>query len=83
MRIDLLSTSRIMFLLLQKHWINSRRDYPFLCTMLVRSQSAPGHAHVARKLLMNYRHKWNQERIDLVGSLMSHVLADDDTQMGK
>jgi hypothetical protein len=37
MMIDLLSTSRMIFLLLQKCWINSQRDSPFFWTMLARS----------------------------------------------
>jgi hypothetical protein len=38
---------------------------------------------VAQKLLMNYRHKSNHDWTNPVGSHMSHVLADDDRQMGK
>jgi hypothetical protein len=64
-------------------WINSRRDSPFFYTMLVKSQSTPGRAHVAWKLLINYRHKSDHERTDPTGSPMSHVLVDDDGQMGK
>jgi hypothetical protein len=37
MIIDLSSTSKITFLLLQKHWIKSRRDSPFFWTMLAWS----------------------------------------------
>jgi hypothetical protein len=52
MMIDLSLTSGILFLLLQKRWINSRRDSPFFCTMLSRSQSTPGHVHMSQKLLI-------------------------------
>jgi hypothetical protein len=58
--------------------MNSWRGSPFFGTMLVRSQSTLGCAHVAQKLLMNYRHRSDHEWIDPVGSPMSHVLADDD-----
>jgi hypothetical protein len=56
--IDLSSTSGMMFLLLQNCWMNSRRDSPFFWTTLARSQSTPRRAHLARKLLVNNRHKW-------------------------
>jgi hypothetical protein len=35
--IDLLSTSEIIFLLLQNHWMNSQRVSPFFWTTLARS----------------------------------------------
>jgi hypothetical protein len=35
--IDLSSTSRMIFLLLQNHWMNSRRDSSFLQMTLARS----------------------------------------------
>jgi hypothetical protein len=38
MIIDLSLTFKMMFLLLQKQWINSWRDSPFFWTMLARSQ---------------------------------------------
>jgi hypothetical protein len=57
MTIDLSSTSRMMFLLLQNCWMNSQRDSPFFWTMLARSQLTPGCPHVAQKLLVNNRHK--------------------------
>jgi hypothetical protein len=47
MIIDLLSTSRMIFLLLQKRWINSQRDSPIFYTTLAISQSTPGCTHVA------------------------------------
>jgi hypothetical protein len=47
---------------------------------VLQSQSTPGHAQVAQKLLVNSRHKLNQERTDPVGSPRSHVLADVDRQ---
>jgi hypothetical protein len=59
--IDLSLTSGMMFLLLQNHMMNSWRDSPFFCTMLARSHSTPGHAHMAQKLLVNNRHRWFQE----------------------
>jgi hypothetical protein len=37
MTIDLSSTSGMIFLLLQKRWMNSRRDSPFFWMMLARS----------------------------------------------
>jgi hypothetical protein len=37
MIIDMSSTSEMMFLLLQKHWINSQRGSPFFQTTLARS----------------------------------------------
>jgi hypothetical protein len=51
--------------------------------MLARPQSTYGHAHVAQKLLMNYRHKWDQERTDLVRSPRSHVLVAANRQTDK
>jgi hypothetical protein len=42
MIIDLLSTSVVIFLLLQKHWMNSRRDSTFFWMMLARIQSTLG-----------------------------------------
>jgi hypothetical protein len=42
MIIDLLSTSVVIFLLLQKHWMNSRRDSTFFWMMLARTQSTLG-----------------------------------------
>jgi hypothetical protein len=84
MMMDLLSTSRMMFLLLQKRWINSQRGSPFFSMMLARSHSTLGHAHMAQKLLMNYWHRSDHDQIDPVGSPMSHVLDDDDDrQIGK
>jgi hypothetical protein len=59
--IDLSSTSGMIFLLLQNHWMNTRRDSPFFWMMLARSQSTLGCAHVARKLLVNIQHKLFQE----------------------
>jgi hypothetical protein len=47
MIIDLSSTSGIMFLLLQKRWINSWRDSPFFWIMVARSQSTLERAHMA------------------------------------
>jgi hypothetical protein len=61
MMIDLSSTSGMIFLLLQKHWMNSQMDSPFFWMMLARSQSTPGCAHVVQKLLVNNRCKWVQE----------------------
>jgi hypothetical protein len=55
---DLSSTSGMTFLLLQKCWMNNRRDSPFFWMMLAKSQLTPGHPHVAQKLLVNSRHKW-------------------------
>jgi hypothetical protein len=83
MMMDLSSTSGMMFILLQKRWLNSQRDSPFFCMMLARSQSTPGRSQVARMLLMNCRHRSDHERIDPVSSPMSHILADDDKQIGK
>jgi hypothetical protein len=53
------------------------------CTMLVRSQSTLGHTHVAQKLLMNCWHMSDHECTNPMGSPKSHVLADDDKQIGK
>jgi hypothetical protein len=39
--IDLSSTSRMRFLLLQKHWMNSWSDSPFVWTMLARCHLIP------------------------------------------
>jgi hypothetical protein len=50
---------------------------------MARSQWTLGHEHVAWKLLMNCQHKSNQERIDPVGSPMSHALENDDRQIDK
>jgi hypothetical protein len=47
MMMYLSSTSGMMFLLLQKHWINSWRYSPFFCMALAKSQLTPGHAHIA------------------------------------
>jgi hypothetical protein len=55
--IDLSSTSRMIFLLLQNHWMNSQRDSPFFWTMLARSQLTLGCGHVAQMLLVNSQHK--------------------------
>jgi hypothetical protein len=74
--INLSSTSGMTFLLLQKHWMYSRRDSPFFWTTLARSQSTPGRA--VRKLLVNNRRKWLQDRTDPTGNSRSQVLADDD-----
>jgi hypothetical protein len=81
--IDLSSTSRMIFLLLQNHWMNSRRDSPFLWMMLARSQLTPRCVHVTQKLLVNSRHKWFQEHTDPAESPSSQVLADDDKQTGR
>jgi hypothetical protein len=50
--------------------------------MLVRSHSTPGRSQVAQKLLMYYQHMSDHEQTDLVGSPMSHILVDDDKQIG-
>jgi hypothetical protein len=63
--------------------MNSQRDSPFFYTMLAKSQSTLGHSQVAWKLLMNYLHRSDHEQSNPVGSDMSHVLADDDRQIGK
>jgi hypothetical protein len=55
MTFDLPSTSRIMFLLLQNHWMNSWRDSPFFWMTLARSQLTLGRVHVAQMLLVNNR----------------------------
>jgi hypothetical protein len=39
MIMDLSSTSRMIFLFLQKCWINTLRDSPFFCTTWARSHS--------------------------------------------
>jgi hypothetical protein len=83
MIIDLSSTSGIMFLLLQKHWINSQMDYPFFWTMLARFELTLRCSQVVQKLLVNNRHRCNQERTDPEGSPRSHVLADADRQTGR
>jgi hypothetical protein len=77
MMMDLSSTSRMIFHLLQKHWMNSWVDSPFFSTTLARSQSTPSRSQVARKTLMNYRYSSDHERTDPMGCLMSHVLAED------
>jgi hypothetical protein len=59
--IDLSSTARMIFPLLQKCWMNSRMDTPLFWMTLARSQLTPGGAHVVQKLLLNNRHKWLQE----------------------
>jgi hypothetical protein len=81
--IDLSLTSGMMFLFLQNHWMNSRRYSPFFWMALARSQSTPGRAHVARKLLVNSQHKWFQEHTDPIGSPRSQVLEDDDKQTSR
>jgi hypothetical protein len=53
MTIDLSSTSRIIFLLLQKHEMDSWRDSPFFWMTLARPQLTLRRAHVAQKLLVN------------------------------
>jgi hypothetical protein len=83
MMIDLLSTSGMMFLLLQKHWMNSQRDSFSFCTMLAICHLTLSHSQVALMLLMNYRQRFNHDRIDLVGSPMREVLADDDRQIDR
>jgi hypothetical protein len=76
--IDLLSTSKMMFLLSQNHWMNSRRNSPFFWMMLARSQSTPECALVVQKLLVNSQCKWFQECTEPTGSPRSQVLVDDD-----
>jgi hypothetical protein len=56
--INLSSTSGMRFLLLQKHWMNSRSDSPFFWTTLTMSHLTLGHAHVAQKLLLSSWHRW-------------------------
>jgi hypothetical protein len=80
---NLYSTCGMMFLLLQKCWMNSQRDLPFFWTMPARSQLTPEHAHVAQKLLVNSRHRWLQDWINPKGSPRCQVLADDDKQTGR
>jgi hypothetical protein len=77
MIMDLSSTSGVMFLLLQKCWMNSQRDSPFFWTMLARSQSTLGRVHVVQKLLVNIWHRWDQECTEPEESPRSHILADD------
>jgi hypothetical protein len=67
----------VMFLLLQKCWMNSQRDSPFFWTMLARSQSTLGRVHVVQKLLVNIWHRWDQECTEPEESPRSHILADD------
>jgi hypothetical protein len=83
MIIDLSSTSGMRLLLLQQHRMNSRSDSLFFWTTLARSYSTHGRAHVDRKLLLNSRHRWVQERTDPEGSPRSHVLTDEDRQTSK
>jgi hypothetical protein len=80
---DLPSTSGMRFLLLQKCWVSSRSNSPFIWTMPAKSHSTPGCAHVAHQLLLNSQHKWVQERTDTEGSPRSHILSDEDWQTGK
>jgi hypothetical protein len=47
---DLSSPSRMMFLLLQKRWINSQRDSPFFYVMMAMSQLTPGHASMGESM---------------------------------
>jgi hypothetical protein len=83
MKIDLSSTSGMIFLLLQKCWMNYWRDYPFFWIKLAMSQSTPGCAHVAWKLLVNSQHKWFHKQTDPAGSPRRQVLANDDKQTGR
>jgi hypothetical protein len=69
--IDLSSIVGVIFLLLQKCWMNPQKDSPFFKMTLARSQSTLEHVHVAWKLLVNSWLKWFQERTDLAGSLRS------------
>jgi hypothetical protein len=50
---------------------------------MARSQSTPGHVHVARKLLVNNRRKWFQDRTNPVGSPRINVLEDDGKQTNR
>jgi hypothetical protein len=83
MVIDLSSTSRMTFLLLQKHWMNSRSDSPSFYMMPARSHSTLGLSQVALKLLMNWWQRSDQDRTDPIGSPINQVLADEDKQIGK
>jgi hypothetical protein len=51
--IDLSSIVGVIFLLLQKCWMNPQKDSPFFKMTLARSQSTLEHVHVAWKLLVN------------------------------
>jgi hypothetical protein len=83
MMIDLSSTSGMTFLLLQKHWMNLRRDSPSFCTMLARSYSTPDHSQVALKLLMSYLQRSDHDHTKPVCSPISKVLAEDDMHIGR
>jgi hypothetical protein len=82
MMIDLLSTFGMTFLLLQKHWINSRRDSASFYTLLARSHSTLGHSQVALKLLMNCLQRSNHDRINPVGNPINQVMVEDDRKIG-
>jgi hypothetical protein len=68
---------------IQASKLHSELLFRTVATIVTLEVSHPGRSQVAQKLWTNCRHRSNHERINPVGSPVSHVLADDDKQIDK